>query len=190
MLPPYSGNMSKSKIVSSVALLVVVALIIAKFFFIDFAIVPQNGMFPGVPAGNFIFFTRRSYSDVADVRRGDVVLFDRVERDGKQYRYVWRVIGLPGDQIEIVRDLVMVNGQSLQRERLRQDGDLVIFREMNSNAIYEVAYPQHTNGKGQPTASVTVPEKHLFVLGDNRYDAVDSRYFGPISFSSIMGKKL
>jgi signal peptidase I len=147
-------------------------------------------MFPGVPAGSFIFFKRRPYSEVTDVRRGDVVLFDRVERDGKQYRYVWRVIGLPGDKVEVAGESILINGKSPGRERLRQNGDMIIFSESNGEATYEVAYSQRADGKGQPTASVTVPEDHLFVLGDNRYDAVDSRYFGPIPFSSIMGKKL
>lgn len=183
--------MKKLKIIATVIFVIVAAaLLITKFFFVDFVIVPQNGMYPSISAGRPIFFAKRPYDRVSDVRRGDVVLFDRVEKDGANYRYVWRVIGLPGDQVEVVGESVLINGEGLKRERLRQDGEIVIFRETNSDATYEIGYQQQADVKNQPTASLTIPENHVFVLGDNRYNAVDSRYFGPVPFNSIVGRKL
>jgi signal peptidase I len=182
--------MLKSKLITISALVVFAALLIVKLVFIDFAIVPQDGMFPGISANSFVFFSKRPYGNVSDVVRGDVIMFDRTERNGKEYTYIWRVIGLPGDSIEVNRESVQVNGQSLQRERIREENGLVIFRELNSDASYEVAYSQDSKVEIPPPTSVTVPEGHVFVLGDNRYNAVDSRYFGPVPFSSITGRKL
>jgi hypothetical protein len=63
------------------------------------------------------------------------------------------------------------------------------FREQVAEASYEVALdsaPHHT----PPEVSMTVPPGQFFVMGDYRFDARDSRYFGSISFASIAGKKL
>jgi signal peptidase I len=75
------------------------------------------------------------------------------------------------------------------RERIREEEGAVIFREKIDGATFEVAFAQSPNHR-PPDASLTVPPDQFFVMGDNRFNAFDSRYFGPISFSSIIGKKL
>jgi len=77
----------------------------------------------------------------------------------------------------------------VQRERLRELDGKTIFREQIGEASYEIALGQSQSPQ-IPNASVTVPEAHFFVMGDNRFDAWDSRKFGPIPFNSIIGKKL
>ena len=166
-----------------------VALVVLKTVFISYYIMRQDGMYPGIRPGTLVFSWKRPYKQVSDVRRGDVVLFTRVE-NGERYDYIWRVIGLPGDKVEVDGETVSINGQPLQRERVRQEGDFVIFREVNGEAVYEVAYPLKSEMSNQPRAYLTVSDDELFVLGDNRFGAVDSRYFGPIKFDSIHGRKL
>ncbi|MBC7932325.1 MAG: signal peptidase I [Rubrivivax sp.] len=185
--------MKRSKIIlttiSGLLITAFVALVVAKLFFISYSIVPQNGMYPGIPGGSLVFSWKRPYKQVSDVQRGDIVLFTRIE-NRERYSYIWRVVGLPGDKVEVDGETVSINGQAFKRERIRQDDDLVIFREVNGAANYEVAYPVNSDSSDQPKASLTVPNNELFVLGDNRFDAVDSRYFGAIKFDSIYGRKL
>ena len=150
--------------------------------------IPQNGMYPALPAGSRLFVLRRPYQDASQVSRGDIIVFSRTE-NGRSYLYIWRVIGLPGDTIQTMSDDVSVNGRSLKQEKLRTDGDLMIYREMNGAAAYEVAYPAKMSATPPPAVSVTVPANHFFVMGDNRHNARDSRYFGPIPFDSISAKK-
>lgn len=174
-------------------LLVAVALlgglvIIARLFFINYSIIPQNGMYPGLPSGSLILSWKRPYRSISEVKRGDIILFTRTE-NGVPFEFIWRVVALPGDTIEIEGDKIVLNGQPLSREALRQDGEMMIYREQNEQT-YEVAYPRSAATAEQPRASLTVPENQLFVLGDNRFDARDSRYFGTIPFSSIFGRKL
>ena len=67
---------------------------------------------------------------------------------------------------------------------------MAVFRETNGEASYEVAYPKVAAVPDPPAVSLTVRPDQFFVLGDNRYDARDSRYFGPVQFAVIMGKKI
>jgi signal peptidase I len=99
------------------------------------------------------------------------------------------VIGLPGDTIEAAGERLVINGQPIARERLREEQGLGIFRERVWQASYEVAISQSPRDL-PPPASLTVPPDQFFVMGDNRFNAVDSRYFGPIPFDAIIGRKL
>src|SRR6266536_299712 len=72
---------------------------------------------------------------------------------------------------------------------VREAEGKTVFREQIGDVSYEVAFDPSRRDR-PPDVSVTVPPDQFFVMGDNRFDARDSRYFGPISFSSIIGKKL
>jgi signal peptidase I len=164
-----------------------VTLLVVLSVFIGYYQIPQNGMYPGRPAGSRLFAFRHPYRNPSEVRRGDVVIFTRVEA-GQEYLYIWRVVGLPADAVEVAGDAVVVNGQPLPREKVRAEGGQVIYREPNGDAVYEVAYDVSPPEARPPDVAVRVPAAHFFVLGDNRYHAVDSRYFGPIPFESIIAK--
>ncbi|HSZ54118.1 MAG TPA: signal peptidase I [Tepidisphaeraceae bacterium] len=174
------------------ALLAVLAvLLLLKTFVIDRYTVPQAGMFPTIPSGGSFFAWKHPYRDPSQVRRGDVIAFWRQLPDGQKYQFVWRVVGLPGDRIELAGDSVSVNGQPLPREQARTENGLVIYREHNGDAAYEVAYPSSvTAATSQPVVTLTVPPDQFFVLGDNRDFAQDSRYDGTVPFTHIVAKKL
>jgi signal peptidase I len=168
--------------------LIITVFIAGRFVFFGYYQIPQNGMYPGLPAGSRVFALRHPYESPSEVKRGDIVIFTRTE--GRQeYLYVWRVIGLPGDAVQVSGETVTVDGQPLQRQKVRSDGDMIIQRETNGDATYEVAYDMNPPAKPPPEATLTVPAAHFFVLGDNRNHAVDSRYFGPIPFDSIIARK-
>jgi len=164
------------------------ALLTTRFFVIDFYRIPQNGMFPGLPAGSRVFANKLAYSDASQVKRGDIVVFRRVE-NGRRYNYIWRVVGLPGEKVEVSKESLVVNGQPARHQRLREQNGNAVFREEFGGISYEVAFDSAQNDP-PPNASVTVPPDHFFVLGDNRLNARDSRVFGPVPFSSIIAKKL
>ena len=174
-----------------VLLAVLAVLLLLKTFVIDRYTVPQAGMYPTIPAGSSFFGWKHPYRDPSQVRRGDVIAFWRQMPDDKRYQFVWRVVGLPGDRIELTGDSVSVNGQPLAREQLRTEGMMVIYREHNGEAAYEVAYPSSAVvASSQPLVTMTVSPDEFFVLGDNRHSARDSRYDGTVPFSHIVARKL
>jgi signal peptidase I len=183
---PGASNTTKITTWSIVAILL--AALALKAFFIDYYRIPQNGMYPGLPAGSGLFVAKRAYADASSVKRGDIVVFVR-EENGQRYNYIWRVVALPGDKVEASGETLIVNGEPIQRQRVREADGRIVFREQIGDAAYEVAFDTLPNS-WPPDSSVTVPPNQFFVMGDNRFNARDSRYFGPITFSSIIGKKL
>jgi signal peptidase I len=108
---------------------------------------------------------------------------------GQPYNYIWWVVGLPGETVEASGEALSANGRAAKRDRLREDKVVVIFREEIGEASYEICI-QRSPKDEPPDASVTVPADSFFVMGDNRFGAADSRSFGPIPFSAIIGRKL
>lgn len=100
-------------------------------------------------------------------QRGDIIVFDPpISSSDKPY--IKRVIGLPGERISIHDGAVYINGQRLEEEYL------------GSTA---------TSWPGRPDDfELLIPEDHVFVMGDNRNNSTDSRSFGPIPYSDIIGR--
>jgi len=183
------GTQSKtSKVITWTLIGILLVVLIVKTFFIANYRIPQNGMYPTLPANSRLFVNKRAYSAPSSVKRGDIVIFVR-EEDGQKYHYIWRVIGLPGDKIETSGASLKINGRELERQRVREGQGKIIFREQAEGATYEIALDQNPE-RQLNEASVTVPPDYFFVMGDNRFNARDSRDFGPIAFASILGKKL
>jgi signal peptidase I len=180
---------SKSKHIPTGGVIAIALAILAiRTFFIGFYRIPQNGMYPGLPAGSRVIAARHPYSSASSVKPGDIVVFLR-EENGKRYNYIWRVVALPGETVVASGDSLSINGQAVQRQRIRDADGKTVFREHVGDASYEVAFetsPRYT----PPDISITVPSEQFFVMGDNLFYARDSRYLGPISFASIIGKKL
>jgi signal peptidase I len=176
------------KIVAWIVVIFVVALLALKTFFVGYYRIPQNGMYPTLPAGSILFTIKRPYSDISSVKRGDIIVFVR-EQNGRRYNYIWRVIALPGDDVQTSGESLTINGQPAARERLADADGKSIFREQLGNVPYQIAFDPSAKER-PPDVSLIVPPDHVFVMGDNRFNAFDSRRFGPISFRSIIGKKL
>lgn len=101
-------------------------------------------------------------------QRGDIVVFDPPDRSDKPY--IKRVIGLPGERITFEGDRVQVNGQALDEPYIPP-------------GVETVCAP-----RDDAFCRVTVPEDSVFVLGDNRDNSEDSRFFGPVEVEEVVGK--
>jgi len=97
-------------------------------------------------------------------RRGDIV-FTSVDEQGTQVEIVKRVIGLPGDTVEIRKDVAVVNG------------------------VPEPDRGQYVDpARNDTVGAYTIPPGYLYVMGDNRPNSEDSRYIGPVPASGVMGR--
>lgn len=119
-------------------------------------------MAPHIDSGEVVVINTMAYR-LHGPSRGDIIAF---RHDGPAPEtFIKRVIGLPGDRVAIVRGGVFVNGAALSEPYVR--------------------YPD-----GRTFPQVTVPPGRLYVLGDNRADSDDSRFWGFVDTQSVLGKAL
>jgi signal peptidase I len=112
-----------------------------------------------------------------DVHRGDVVVFDRVTTTGTQVSHddlIKRVVGLAGETIEIRDCNVYINGTVLPEAYLPKRDT----QKTDLNARCRVVSMRR----------ITIPKGHVFVMGDNRPESFDSRSFGSVPTSLIVGR--
>jgi len=171
----------------SPTIVVVAAVFVSAVFFGRWRI-PQAGMFPTYRPGGQIIARKSPYSTIADVRRGDIVIYKNM-RDGVRFDLIWRVVGLPGERVAIRADAVLVNGRALPQRPLRQQDGHAIVEETADGHAYEIALPTAPDGHGD-FPEIEVPPGHLFALGDNRHEAADCRSTGPFLFEAIIAKAI
>jgi signal peptidase I len=155
----------------------VVALILAvgvRTFVAQMFYIPSGSMLPTLQIGDRIVVNKLSY-DLHGVGRGDIVVFRRPPLEQVNYSdLVKRVIGLPGDTISSVGGKVYLNGQPLDEHWL--PNPLPVTSPSPLPDGFSLSHP------------FTVPAGEYFVMGDNRTNSEDSRYFGPIPGNLIVGK--
>jgi len=139
--------------------LAVLALLIAAFF-VRLPQVSGLSMEPHIRSGEYVLINTFAYR-LGRPRHGEIVAF-RHEGDARAV-FIKRVVGLPGDRIRIVRGQVYLNGAKLDE-----------------------AYVRHADDRS--FAETTVPSGSVYVLGDNRAESEDSRFFGPVSDDLLVGR--
>lgn len=115
----------------------------------------------------------------SDYERGEEIVFHANETDD----YIKRVIGLPGDTVEVVNDTLYVNGNKVDEPYLDQKK-----KELKDKGEQKSLTPDFNIEYLKSTKSKTVPEGTYFVLGDNRPNSTDSRAFGFVKKDSVVGK--
>src|SRR5260221_162332 len=110
------ASQAKKMVIGSVIAVLLIILAV-KTFFVGYYRIPQNGMYPSLPAGSSVFAALRGYSGASSVKRGDIVIFVR-EDNGQRYNYIWRIVALPGERVQASGESLTLNGQTVQRERV------------------------------------------------------------------------
>lgn len=124
-------------------------------------------MVPSFDSGDYIFTSKITYK-LRKPERGDVIVFKSPKNPDQEY--IKRIIGLPGDAVMVKSGQVYVNNIKLNENYIS-----------DSTNTWEGGYIKD----GEP---ITVPQNYLFVMGDNRPRSSDSREFGPIPITSIIGQ--
>ena len=148
--------------------------LVVKVFLLQAFYIPSLSMYPTLHEGDRVLVNKLSYK-LHDVNRGDIIVFERPASESSSNipDLIKRVIGLPGDKVSFDNGSVYINGQRLDEPYL-PDGTTTT----GANAP----------NKCPPADPCVVPAGTVWVMGDNRGDSKDSRYFGPIPESSIVGR--
>jgi len=177
----------------------VIALVVRTILFQPFNI-PSGSMIPTLLIGDYLFVSKYAYGYsnhslpfspnlfpgrifASPPKRGDVVVF-KFPRDNQQ-DYIKRVIGLPGDKIQMKDGRLYINGELVPREPIKRLEEKDMLGRVREVPTYRETLPggvSHTivevegdNGPYDNTGVYEVPPDHYFMMGDNRDDSADSR---------------
>jgi signal peptidase I len=189
-------------------------LIFRSVFFEPFKI-PSGSMIPTLLIGDFILVNKFSYgfkvpfsdwfSDPIYLtgpkkpERGDVIVF-KYPQD-KSLNYIKRVVGLPGETVEVINKVVYINGKAIEATeidgtKLKEEIDKKYqrfnfkFLETHTGEAKHLSQIDQDNFYNENFSKLTVPEGHYFVMGDNRDFSADSRSWGFVPFGHIKGKAI
>jgi signal peptidase I len=206
-----------------------IAFVVRTFFYQPFNI-PSGSMYPTLKEGDYLFVSKLSYGysrysfnfapslggtelfsccpftfsgrvlELGTPQQGDVAVF-KLPRDEKT-DYIKRVIGLPGDRVQMRAGALIVNGEPVKKERVEDFVDLygegngqpiAQYRETLPNGVVFNVLDEQQNGDADDTEEFKVPDNHYFVMGDNRDNSLDSRFpknfgVGFVPYENFVGR--
>jgi signal peptidase I len=178
--------MSKSKVkeyVESIIIAILIALFIRTFIICAYKI-PSKSMVPTLLVGDHILVNkfiygvkipllRRTVIPVSEPKRGEIVVFIFPKDRSKDF--IKRVIGVAGDKVEIRNKKIFINDQEFKDPYGIYSDSLILPKSMQ---------PRDNFGP------ITVPDKSIFVMGDNRDESLDSRFWGFVDLKDVEGKAI
>lgn len=205
-----SGGLGET--VSVIVQALLLALVIRTLLFQPFSI-PSGSMRPTLLEGDYLFVTKWAYGYSryslpfspplfsgrlfgSDPKRGDVVVFKFPPNPALDY--IKRVIGLPGDRIQMRSGQLYINDQPVPREKVGEinnpditevDRPVDVYRETLPNGVAYDTLDLSPNSIGDDTREFVVPEGHFFMMGDNRDNSTDSRFsVGYVPAENLVGR--
>jgi signal peptidase I len=182
---------------------IILIVLLLRSFLVEPFRIPSGSMMPTLLAGDFILVNKYAYGirlpvinskvvDLGEPQRGDVIVF-RFPRD-ETTDYIKRVVGVPGDHIQYHNKTLLINGQQVAQvpagtyigkgAGISMSG-AAIRREQLGDVEHDVLVVQ---GAPNVTTDTVVPEGKYFVMGDNRDNSNDSRYWGFVPDANLVGK--
>jgi len=191
-----------------------IAMVVRVFFYQPFNI-PSGSMKETLLVGDYLFVSKLSYGYsrysfpfgwnlfsgrifAAEPERGDVVVF-KLPRDNAT-DYIKRVIGLPGDEIEVRGGQLYINGTAVPKVRKSSfttvddvglPAEIASYEETLPNGVKYTVLDAESNGPFDNVGPYKVPAGHFFVMGDNRDNSTDSRALravGYVPFENLVGR--
>ncbi len=205
-----SGGLGET--VSVIVQALLLALVIRTLLFQPFSI-PSGSMRPTLLEGDYLFVTKWAYGYSrhslpfspnifsgriwgSDPQRGDVVVFKFPPNPSLDY--IKRLIGLPGDHVQMKDGQVFINGTAVPREKVGQidnpditevDRPVDVYRETLPNGVSYDTLDLSPTSVGDNTREFVVPAGHYFMMGDNRDNSSDSRFsVGFVPQENLVGR--
>ena len=173
----------------------IVLMLIFRSALADWNVVPTGSMKPTILEGDRILVNKLAYDfriplthislyKLADPRRGDIVVFDS---KAANTRLVKRVIGLPGDIVEMRDNRLTINGIAARYSDIGHEPDVTFATESYLDIAHKIELARTGVSRFSTFGPVTVPKDCYLVLGDNRDNSADSRFYGFIPRDEIVG---
>ncbi|RAK21288.1 signal peptidase I [Anoxybacillus vitaminiphilus] len=156
----------------AIVIAIFIALVIRNLFFAPY-VVKGESMLPNLQNDNRLIVSK--LNKFAGYHRFDIVVFEAPDSSEK---YIKRIIGLPGDTVEMKNDTLYINGKAYDEPYLKELKD----KKMAGSLLTWDFTLNEVAGKK------VIPEGYVFVLGDNRPKSKDSRHFGLLPMKDIVGK--
>ena len=189
---------------------ILIAIIIRTFFFQAFFI-PSSSMEPTLLVGDRIFVSKFSYGYskhsfpfslplinervlFSEPERGDIIVFKTPEN--LRIDYIKRLVGLPGDKIQMIDGILHINDIPIKRKKIRSETKLINNGQIRNVLVYEETLPNNIsyetfdmgNTRADNTSEIFIPEDSYFFMGDNRDNSKDSRFVGSVPKNNLVGK--
>ncbi len=171
--------------------------------------IPSSSMYPTLLIGDYLFVSKYSYGYSrysfpfglipfdgriweSPVERGDVAVFRNPTNLSEDY--IKRIVGLPGDRIQVVKGILHINGAPVQRERIEDyrlpSGRMVpqYLETLPNGHVHRIVEANGDAGAADNTGEYTVPDGHYFAMGDHRDNSQDSRVIGTVPAQNLIGR--
>ncbi|HTN33475.1 MAG TPA: signal peptidase I [Marinobacter sp.] len=175
---------------------VLAVVLVLRSFLVEPFQIPSGSMLPTLEVGDFILVNKYAYGlrlpvlgtkilEVGDPERGDIMVF-RYPKDGET-NYIKRVVGVPGDKIRYRDKQLFINGEKVSTSFVARLPPVELRREKLGDVEHDIFLTLGRTGNGGEGEWV-VPADNYFMMGDNRDNSNDSRYWGMVPDEMIVGK--
>ncbi|NRD75656.1 signal peptidase I [Shewanella sp. VB17] len=162
----------------------------------DWYTVPTGSMQPTIKEGDRIVvnkmaydlkvpFTQTSLIKTGEPERGDIIVF---ESKAATNRLIKRVIGLPGDNVSLHNEVLLINDEKLNYTMVTENNHALVADETISGLTHRIRIEKNASDRLSTFSTMTVPKNHYLVMGDNRRNSADSRVYGFVPRTEVKGK--